>query len=375
MQARERGPRDKPGGQKPAAAQPMRLRLNVFVLHTLDFDRSKLFGPPAPKIEGVGEALVELDGQYRALREEAGFNRLARGLIVVQGADAVEYLQGQLTNDIEALEPGGGCYAVLLDRKGRMQSDMRVLCLTAGELWIEVEPEAVAVVTRHLTMYSVGRDVTVEDRTGTQATFTLAGPALSGLTGLAPLSREHDHTAVVLDGISARSIRTRLGLDLIVATNDADAMQTALSERSLAAVDEAALEILRVESGTPRFGREMTTETIPQEAGINERAVSFTKGCYIGQETVARLHYKGKPNRHLRGLVLDSPVQAGDLVKNSDRDLGAIGTAVLSPVRGPIALAILRREALPGEAVTVAPTDRTDRPAVPAQVVELPFGN
>ena len=110
---------------------------------------------------------------------------------------------------------------------------------------------------------------------------------------------------------------------------------------------------MRVESGRPRFGREMTTATIPQEAGINDRAVSFTKGCYIGQETVARLHYKGKPNRHLRGLRLAAPAAAGDPVRLGDRELGTIGTAVLSPARGPIALAILRREAEPGATVEV----------------------
>ena len=111
---------------------------------------------------------------------------------------------------------------------------------------------------------------------------------------------------------------------------------------------------MRVESGRPRFGREMTTATIPQEAGINERAVSFTKGCYIGQETVARLHYRGKPNRHLRGLRLERAAAAGDPVRLGERELGTIGTAVLSPAHGPIALAILRREAEPGATVEVA---------------------
>jgi folate-binding protein YgfZ len=110
----------------------------------------------------------------------------------------------------------------------------------------------------------------------------------------------------------------------------------------------------------------MTTATIPEEAGINERAVSFTKGCYIGQETVARLHYRGKPNRHLRGLRLERGTAAGDPVRLGERELGTVGTAVLSPSRGPIALAILRREAEPGASVEVG-----DGGA--AEVVELPF--
>ena len=100
---------------------------------------------------------------------------------------------------------------------------------------------------------------------------------------------------------------------------------------------------------------------MPQEAGINERAVSFTKGCYIGQETVARLHYKGKPNRHLRLLKTLEPVSAGDSVSAGGKELGTVGTAVISPARGPLALAILRREAEPGSEVLVGDTDRRDR--------------
>ena len=110
----------------------------------------------------------------------------------------------------------------------------------------------------------------------------------------------------------------------------------------------------------------MTTATMPQEAGINDRAVSFTKGCYIGQETVARLHYKGKPNRHLRGLRLGRAGRRRRSGRLGERELGTVGTAVLSPARGPIALAILRREAEPGAAVDVGD-------GRPAEVVELPF--
>jgi folate-binding Fe-S cluster repair protein YgfZ len=104
---------------------------------------------------------------------------------------------------------------------------------------------------------------------------------------------------------------------------------------------------------------------IPQEAGLNERAVSFTKGCYVGQETVARLHYRGKPNRHLRGLRLSAPVEPGTPVVAGEREVGRIGSAAVSPRLGPIALAILRREAQPGSTVTIG--DAT------AEVVELPF--
>src|SRR5205814_6955615 len=148
---------------------------------------------------------------------------------------------------------------------------------------------------------------------------------------------------------------------------DTDALAAALRGRGAADVDEAAAEVLRVEAGRPRYGIDLDDTVIPQEAGLNERAVSFTKGCYIGQETVARLHYRGKPNRHLRGLRLESPVSPGDAIVLGDREIGTVGTAVLSPAFGPIGLAVIRREAEPGNRVAVGES------GVEADVVELPF--
>jgi folate-binding protein YgfZ len=112
----------------------------------------------------------------------------------------------------------------------------------------------------------------------------------------------------------------------------------------------------------------MDTGTMPAEASIVDDAVSFTKGCYIGQETVARLHYKGKPNRHLRGLKLSAPAQPGETLRLGEKEVGTLGGAVVSPVFGPIALAILRREAGPGATLAVGEGDVT------AEVVALPFG-
>jgi folate-binding protein YgfZ len=109
----------------------------------------------------------------------------------------------------------------------------------------------------------------------------------------------------------------------------------------------------------------MDAETMPQEAGINDRAVSFTKGCYVGQETVARLHYRGKPNRHLRGLRLSQPAERGAEVALGDKAVGRVGSTCVSPRLGPIALALLRREAEPGATVDVG--------GAPAEVVALPF--
>ena len=312
-------------------------------------------------------ARIELDGQYRALREEVGWvDRAARGKLLVTGPEAADYLQGQLTNDVEALEPGDGCYAALLDRKGHMQADMRVLRLSSGEIWLDTEPEAVVAVLRHLSTYSIGRDVRIEDVSEAWAITSLIGPAAAEAAGVGPLQAEHSHREVEVAGAAARAVATDLGMDLICDAADVGAIRAAVGKAGAVEVSEAAAEIIRVESGRPRFGSEMTSRIIPQEAGIAERAVSFTKGCYIGQETVARLHYKGKPNRHLRGLRLDAPARAGDPIRLGEREVGAVGTAVLSPALGPIALAIVRREAEPGARVEVGDDGR-------GEVVELPF--
>jgi len=311
---------------------------------------------------------VEIDGQYRAMKEEAGvLGRPQRAKFKVRGADAAEYLQGQLTNDIEALEPDTGCYAALLDRKGHMQADMRVLRLSTGDIWLDTEAEAAPAVERHLRMYSVGREVEIEDVSAEWSILSVIGPGSVEAAGTSPLAPEHAQRFYERDGVEILAVSADLGLDLIVRAGRSQELCELLARSGAAEVTEGAAEILRVESGRPRFGREMTTATIPQEAGIDERAVSFTKGCYIGQETVARLHYRGKPNRHLRGLRLESAVGEGDPISLGDREVGKIGTAVLSPAHGPIALAVIRREAEPGSRVAVGDAD------VAAEVVDLPF--
>jgi tRNA-modifying protein YgfZ len=314
------------------------------------------------------EAGVELDGQYRALREHAGVvDRSDRGLLSVRGEDAAEFLQGQLTNDIEALGEGAGCYAALLDRKGRLQADLRAWRLADQEVWLDTEPQATPTLLRHLSMYRVGRQVELDELSGERAILSVIGPAARDATGVEALPDEHAHRVHSLAGVDCRAIATDLGIDLICARSDAEATLRALADAGAVRVSEDAAEILRVETGRPRFGREMTTETIPEEAGINERAVSFTKGCYIGQETVARLHYKGRPNRHLRGLRPERPVRGGDRVVLGDREVGLVGTAVVSPAVGPLALAILRREAEAAATVAIGES------GVRAEVVALPF--
>jgi tRNA-modifying protein YgfZ len=311
---------------------------------------------------------VELDAQYRQLREECGVVERERGVIAVSGPDAAEYLQGQLTNDVEALEPGEGQYAALLDRKGHMQSDLRVLRPAVEEILLETEPGAREAVARHLSMYSIGREVAVADRSGETAVLSLIGPRSAEIAHGGAALPEHACEEVAIGGVACLAAGTAEGIDLIAAADDLPRLREALLAAGAVEVSEAAAEILRIEAGRPRFGAEMGTETMPAEAGIVEDAVSFTKGCYIGQETVARLHYKGRPNRHLRGLRLSAPAEPGAPLRLGEKEVGQLGSAAVSPALGPIGRAILRREAEPGAELAVGEDDVT------AEVTALPFG-
>ncbi len=323
---------------------------------------------------------VELDAQYRQLREECGVvDRSPRGKLLLRGSEVAEYLQGQLTNDIEALAAGEGCYAALLDRKGHMQADMRVLNLSGAPLpstskegkgaaiWIDTEPVALAAARRHLDMYKIGREVELEDVSEQYAILSLVGPRSVELAG-SPALPEHASEAISIEGVECLAVGTALGVDLIGPAADGERLRAALAAVGAPEVRPEALEIVRIEAGTPRFGSEMDTATMPAEAGIVAATVSFEKGCYIGQETVARLHYKGKPNRHLRGLKLSAPTPPGATLLLGEKEVGKLGGSCVSPAHGPIALAIVRREAEPGAEL------RLGEDGVTARVVDLPFG-
>ncbi len=311
---------------------------------------------------------VELDAQYRQLREECGIlDRSDRGKVLVSGSDAAEYLQGQLTNDVEALAEGEGCYSALLDRKGHLQSDMRVLHLSSG-IWLDLEAAPTPTVLSHLRTYSIGREVEIADVSDEWAILSLIGPRAAELTNFEGLGPEHAQRSRSWEGIDVIGVAAALGIDLIAAADDAGRLRELALAAGAVEVGEDAAEIVRIESGIPRFGAEMNAETMPAEAGIVDSAVSFTKGCYIGQEPVARLHYKGRPNRHLRGLELSAPAEPGAELRLGERAVGRIGSSGVSPARGSIALAIVRREAELGAELAVGEA------GVTARVVDLPFG-
>ncbi len=286
------------------------------------------------------------------------YDRSERGKLALSGGGAKEFLQGQVTNDVEALNPGEGCYAAFLTPKGKMLGDLRVLD-TGEELLLDTERVALQELFNMIRRFSIGFDLELHKRTLESGLLSLIGPDVVP----AP-EPEHAHALVTVGGVSARAIRTDVGVDLLCDAADVGALLGALD---LPTLSDEEVELVRIEHGRPRYGVDLDDTVIPQEAGLNERAVSFTKGCYVGQETVARLFYRGKPNRSLRGLRLSSAAAAGDRLTGGERELGQITSATWSPTFGPIGLALVRREAPVGTTVSVGEN------GVTAEVVELPF--
>jgi len=302
--------------------------------------------------------------EYRTLTEGCGLvDRSERGKLALTGAEAKAFLQGQVTNDVEGLEPGRGCYAAFLTHKGKMLGDLRILDV-GDELLLDTERATLQELFNMIRRYKLGRDVELHKRTLELAELSLVGPDARRVAGAGDLgTAEHDSVRTALGILVA----TDRGVDVLCPAERAGEVRDALVGAGAVRVSEAAAEVVRVESGRPRYGLDLDDSVIPQEAGLNERAVSFTKGCYVGQETVARLYYRGKPNRHLRGLRLSGPAKTGAPLRLGEREVGRLRSSVVSPSRGPIGLAIVRREAAPGDRLAVG--DGT----VTAEVAELPF--
>ena len=314
-------------------------------------------------------ALPEIDAQYRELREGAGLlDRSERATLEVRGPDAADFLQGQVTNDVQALEPQTGCYAAMLNPKGRILADMRILRVAPERFLLDTESSAQEAVLRDLRMYKIGRQVEVAD-TPDRSIVSVIGPradeVVESAFGVRPPGPEHELEEIPGDAVA---VRTDLGIDLVVEGDQAPGARERLLAAGAFPISLDAAEIVRVESGRPRHGLDMSEENLPAEAGIVERSVSFTKGCYVGQEPVARMHYKGHPNRHLRGLRLSEAAAPGAPLVASGKEVGRVGSTALSPALGPIALALVRREVAPGDEVSVG------QAALTATVVELPFG-
>jgi tRNA-modifying protein YgfZ len=312
-------------------------------------------------------SLAIAESEYEAATAGCGLvDRSERGKLALTGDDAKGFLQGQVSNDVESLTRGNGCYAAFLTPKGKMLGDLRIL--DAGdELLLDTERVALQELFNMIRRFSIGYRVELHKRTVERGLLSLLGPRVDEVAAVGGLADvEHSHVTAELAGIQVRAVRTDVGIDLLCDAADTEALSAALRGAGAVPVSDAVADCVRVEHGRPRFGVDLDDSVIPQEAGLNERAVSFSKGCYVGQETVARLYYRGKPNRHLRGLRLVVAAQAGDEIAFGGRTVGRITSVAQSPTLGPIALALVRREAAPGSEVTVGDE-------VGAVVVELPF--
>jgi tRNA-modifying protein YgfZ len=323
---------------------------------------------------------------YQSAREHAAIiDRSARGRIVVSGADRASYLHGLLTNDIKVLKPQQGCYAAYLTAQGRMVSDLFVYEL--GDVMLLTLPRSTKdLVLGKLDQFVFSEDVRLGDVTEGFAEIGIVGPespaalgqVLAGvpadaLAGLA----EHGNLRAAFAGDSA--IVTRIsdpgepGFDVYVDRGQRDAFRAALRAVVPAELDEASAEAIRIESGIPRFGVDMDEQTIPLEAGIESRAISFDKGCYVGQEVIARILHRGHGRivKRLVGLTLDAtdPAAAGALVQVDGREVGRVTSSTWSPALDrPIALAYLHRDfTTAGTSVSVG--------GVVAAVATLPFVN
>jgi tRNA-modifying protein YgfZ len=309
---------------------------------------------------------------YDAARHHAGaFSRVDLGRLVVSGRDRASYLQGLLTNDVQALGPGRGCYAAYLTAQGRMITDLHVYEL--GDVMLLTLPlEAKDSVLSKLDQFIFSEDVQLGDVTGVFSSRTIVGPEAASLVGrvlegadAATLTALPEHGSlragfknqpvIVLSATDVGEPGFELLIDVAAASSLADAL------RSAGAVDlePEIVEILRVEAGVPKFHRDMDEETIPLEAGIESRAISQTKGCYVGQEVIIRVLHRGhgRVARRLVGLVLDGdrvPASGAPAVVDG-RDVGRVTSAVLSPALArPIALAYLHRDLTePGAGVTI----------------------
>jgi folate-binding protein YgfZ len=321
-----------------------------------------------------------LGAEYEAITERCGMiDRSERGKLALTGPGAGDFLNGQVTNEVSALSAGEGRYAAFLTHKGKMLGDVRILRPAPGapgpgvgedpsELLLDTERSTLQALFDMIRRFKVGYDVELHKRTLQSGLLSLIGPLSGDLCGARELARqEHASSQVVVGAVPALAVRTDVGVDLLFPAERTEEIRAALIDRGAEPCGEGAAECLRIERGRPRYGVDIDETTIPQEAGLNERAVSFTKGCYVGQETVARLFYKGKPNRLLRGLHLSAPAATGEALRLAERPVGTLGSVAVSPRFGPIALALVRREAEPGALVSVG------EHGVSAEVTELPL--
>jgi len=303
----------------------------------------------------------------------SGWIRLPeRQVLAVEGALRQKFLHGLLSNDVARLAPGGGCRAALLDVKGHVLALMRVSA-TAQNFLLEIDGERLGVVQSLLEHYRVAAPVRFQAKS-TAVVAIVGEDAAPGLerAGIAPPGAEPEsHVEAVLGGAPGRAIRAgdlpRGGLVLHVAPEGVESVAGQLWEARLGEISRADLDVLRIEDGRVRYGVDVTEDNLLHETGLLAEYHSSTKGCYVGQEVVARLEGRGgHVNKRLRGLRLEAPIAAGSTLAAEGANVGSVTSAGISAVFGPIAMGYVdRSHGEPGTLIRAG--------EVPATVVELPF--
>ena len=322
--------------------------------------------------------------EYAAVRSAVGFIDLShRGLLQLTGADRVSFLQGMVSNDVKALKPGEGQYATVLNQQGKVLGDTRVLC-SENSLYLDLWEITKDKIAEHLNRYLVADEVEIADRTDEYGIISLQGlqseACLRSLVGQAELpGRLAEHRMVNIDGAQVCVVRAsstgETGFDLIIPTphfkNIAQQLTEAVNQFSGAWVGEEAHNILRVEAGIPRYGVDFTEDNLLLEVGL-DHAVSFSKGCYLGQEVVERIRSRGHVNKRLVGLILEGRESAsrGDVLF-ADKPVGTITSSVHSPALGkPVALGYVYKDYWsPDTRLSV----NHDGVSLDAKVTTLPF--
>jgi len=328
----------------------------------------------------------DIAAQYSALHERAiVVDRSSRGRMRFTGAKAGEVLTGLVTNDVLSLKPGHGLYAAALTPKGRIIADPRIF---AGDGWYiaDVAERAHAGWNALIQKFVNPRLAKYADESADTAAVGVFGARataiLSSAIGTTPALLEalpmFGHVAVAAAGHELLVARVPdagvPGYQIITAAGSRDWLITELTSAGAVKADAAVLDVARVEAGRPEWGVDMDESTIPQEANFDELgALSYSKGCYTGQEVVARIHFRGHVNRHLRGLRAEpggAPLPSGAKLHGEDgAEVGDVRSSVGSPSLGRIALGMVRRE-VPVEGMLVA---RWDGGETPVHVASLPF--
>jgi aminomethyltransferase len=323
---------------------------------------------------------VSLEAQHRAAMTAAGLiERSMLGKATVTGRDRAAFLQGMLSNDVKALQPGQGCPAAFLDAHGKVVSLLVVYALE-DRILLELPAGSTDEFLQTIDKFLISEKAYFEAADETYAILAVQGPAaekmLAGLSGAALDPAPYSHQEITIAGapvrVARRSEAVTPGFHCWTAVTHAEALGNALREAGAVPVGALALETLRIEAGIPAYGQDVDETVILPETRL-DALVSYTKGCYIGQETVARVKYRGHVNRGLSGIVLegDRVPAHGDTITAGDNEIGRVTSAVRSIALGkPVALGYVRRDHFePGSAVTVV----AGGGPLPARVAELPF--